>query len=234
MSLLRTHLFIAAAVALGSPDVVGGEHVITDSKRMILVPGGTIVNEAGRELSAYSFLISASEVTWGTWSQVRTAADDRGYDIGDRGAGLDPDDPVHSITWYDVIKWCNLRSEIAGRTPAYWVGDHVYREGIKPDVSVKQAADGYRLLTDAEWEFAVRQAEQGVPARSEAAADMSANMWEWCFDLHPGCEADGRVVRGGRQSNLEIHCRIGLRGSYRPDEASDRIGFRVVLPASDD
>ena len=251
---LLTGLCCVAVMTLGGMDVVGHEQVHLDCKRMNLVPGGTIVTEAGRELSASSFLISASEVTWEAWRRVRAAADDRGYDISDRGAGFEAAAPVHSVTWYDVVKWCNLRSELEGRTPVYWVGDQVYREGIEADVAVKHSADGYRLVTDAEWEYAVQRAEQNLlaPDRDDpvsrpclsgrasmlaaqsTGSDMSADLWEWCFDLLPGCEAEGRVVRGGQQSNLEILCRMGLRGSYPPNESSERIGFRVVLPVSDD
>ena len=248
----RAILFLAAVFALGCVSVVKGEKIESDPIPMIHVSGGTITNDAGRELTASSFMISAAEITWGQWYEVRKRANVLEYDIGDRGAGFGADDPVHSVTWYDAVKWCNLRSELEGRTPVYWVGNEVFRAGQDPNVTAKQAADGYRLLSDAEWAYAVLKAEQNLLSRDQeesqsqpcfsdrasmlaprsVESNMSADIWEWCFDLLPGCEAAGRVVRGGRESNLEILCRMGLRGSYPPDQSSERIGFRVVLWAS--
>ncbi len=123
---------------------------------MVFVHGGTLPDIGNGEITVGSFHIAKYPVTWGEWKAVRDEGRARGYDIGNSGAGCADDHPVHSVNWYDVVRWCNLRSEIEGRTPVYTVDGDIYREGWHADVEVDATANGYRLPTDAEWEFAAR------------------------------------------------------------------------------
>jgi formylglycine-generating enzyme required for sulfatase activity len=66
--------------------------------------------------------------------------------------------PVEEVTWYDAVSYCNQRSTCDGYIPAYTItgatmdGNHI----TGATVTWNQAANGYRLLTEAEWEYACR------------------------------------------------------------------------------
>ncbi len=131
---------------------------------MALVPGGTnsgVDPDAGSYvLTADSFHMDRTEVTKAQWDEIATWASSNGYDLTTNVAGKEHDHPAHSVIWYQCIKWCNARSEMEGRAPAYYTSSSkstVYRSG-NSDIDDNSVSwnSGYRLPTDTEREYAAR------------------------------------------------------------------------------
>jgi formylglycine-generating enzyme required for sulfatase activity len=137
---------------------------------MALIPAGTFMMGDSLDGSAdaipvsttvSAFYMDVTEVTLSQWLAVYFWAKDNGYSDLSAGSGKGPNHPVHSVSWYQVVKWCNARSQQAGLNPVYHTDDAqttIYKTGDVDvtNAQVKWTANGYRLPTEAEWEKAAR------------------------------------------------------------------------------
>ena len=134
----------------------------------VLVPGGSFTmgspaSETGRDddevqhqVSLRGFAISKYDLTFDEYDAYCAATgtakpNDQGWGRGSR--------PVINVSWYDAVSYCNWRSTQDGKSPAYTISG--------TNVSCDFSANGYRLPTEAEWEYAAK----GGPSASSLAVN---------------------------------------------------------------
>ncbi|WP_042163506.1 formylglycine-generating enzyme family protein [Paenibacillus gorillae] len=157
--------------------------------------------------------------------------------------------PVTEVSWLDAIVFCNELSRITGRTGCYIIADE------SQNTIYNKEANGFRLLSDAEWQYAckagtkgyryetidqiawyqdnsnesVQQVGQLLP-NPWGLYDMIGNVWEWCWDLYDTERyGDYRVFRGGSWAEVENNCGSTIRRKSMPDFKIDDLGFRIGL-----
>ncbi|MES2072588.1 MAG: formylglycine-generating enzyme family protein [Pseudomonadota bacterium] len=156
--------------------------------------------------------------------------------------------PVENVSWIDAVRFCNKLSKDAGLPGSYEI--HEDGTGASPVPGSK----GYRLPSEAEWEYASRAGTNsprygvlddiawyrenagGHPhqvgqkqANDWGLYDTLGNVWEWCEDLYdPEVYGSYRVFRGGGWSDAERGCLATNRRRSHPTFAIDDLGFRVA------
>ena len=201
-------LWSAAVIRSGTGWVSVSDGMITKMGGidMVLVGGGTFLmgkdgtseyNPPPHRVKVHAFYIGRTEVTQAQWKAVMGNNPSK-----TPGSAL----PVEKVNWFNAVDFCNKLSLKAGLHPAY------RRTGNT--VMCDWNVDGFRLPTEAEWEFAARGGRKskgylysggndpdtvawycdnsqfkthpvGTKVPNELGIyDMSGNVWEWCWDWH--------------------------------------------------
>jgi len=211
----------------------------------VLIPAGSITlrdarTQTERAVQLRRFSLARTPVTWAQYAAV----------LGRRvPPGEDPCAAAHSMSWREAVQWCNTASVSRRLTPAYHID--------WPTVRWQVDADGFRLPTEAEWEFACRAGTQGPTygpldqiawtaldstTRAQPVGtkepnaftlhDMLGNVWEWCWDYADTARyADYRSLRGGGWADRPWSVRASVRRASMPDTLLDDVGFRLAQGA---
>jgi len=150
-----------------------------------------------------AFYMDTKPVSYSFWQTVYGAATTfDGYSFVNAGAGKGTNYPVDTVEWYDCVKWCNARSQLAGLTPVYYTDaglTQVYKTGETTNFYVNWAANGFRLPTEAEFEKAARGGLSGLRfpwgnRMDENQANYDGDTNDYGYDLGPnGYNAIGSV-----------------------------------------
>ncbi|MUL42012.1 formylglycine-generating enzyme family protein [Streptomonospora sp. PA3] len=164
-----------------------------------------------------------------------------------------PHAPVTGVSWSEAVRFCDLLSRAEGLRPCYSAG----ADPDFADAVCDFSAPGYRLPSEAEWEYACRAGSSGVRygelediawyrensgggVRAVATRapnewglhDTIGNVWEWCWDLYdPRVYGPYRVFRGGGWNDLPRACRASCRRKSHPMLRTDDLGFRIARSA---
>ncbi|MDO8365698.1 MAG: SUMF1/EgtB/PvdO family nonheme iron enzyme [Saprospiraceae bacterium] len=180
----------------GGTDTIGGIVIFGDSILPLVV-------------TVSPFRMATTETTWWQYNLFSSAT---GYPEAEKpGWGSDGDNPVVKVSWYDAVVYCNWCSEREGLRPAYTIKDSMNRIQRGWEVVFDSSANGFRLPTETEWEYAARAGTEfefagdsllekvgwygdnsGSRTRQVAQKkpnglglyDMSGNVMEWCYDWY--------------------------------------------------
>ncbi|MDY0143749.1 MAG: SUMF1/EgtB/PvdO family nonheme iron enzyme [Bacteroidales bacterium] len=157
--------------------------------------------------------------------------------------------PVETVTFKDTVIFCNKLSVQNDLTPCYLIQDE------NEEITFEKSANGFRLPTEAEWEYACKAGETGIrygeinniawykdnsdnkthnvgqkTPNGWGLYDMLGNVWEWCSDLYD-TEVYGsyRIFRGGGFCDVERSVMATTRRRSHPLKFKiDDLGFRIA------
>jgi formylglycine-generating enzyme required for sulfatase activity len=213
--------------------------------RMTEIPAGTIVlRDEGAKATwtaeVGAFLLAPCPVTRDLYGAV----------LGGTFSALSGRAPMTEVSWMEAVRFCNVFSREAGLRPCYSIGE----DPDALDVVCDWTADGYRLPSEAEWEYACRAGSSdvrygelddiawyrgnsggglhdvaGKAPNAWGLHDMIGNVWEWCWDVYdPRVYGPYRVFRGGGSYDRAWSCRASTRRKSHPTLSIDDLGFRLA------
>ena len=214
---------------------------------------GSPANEQGlswerpqHEVTVSPFIMGKYTVTQKEWEEIMgTGVFEKsvmaGIIMSSVTNGEGDDYPMYYVTWYEAIEYCNKRSEKEGLTPVYRING--------TDVTWDRNANGYRLPTEAEWEYACRAGtttpynsgtsvdsagwHRGNCRRTQTVGkkqpnswglyDMHGNVWEWCWDWRGNYSNEAQINPVGSDSDG----RAVRGGSWDVDARYIRSAYRL-------
>ena len=250
---------------------------LRDSNGLVYVEGATITEAVadsevfyGSSVTVSDFYMSDHEVTQAEYEKYCTyggSSPSSSYGVGDNY-------PAYYVSWFDALVYCNKRSIAEGLTPCYKISNSTDPDdwGNIPDlenyinleawlaVTCDFTANGYRLPTNAEWEYAARGGNElsgyqyeyagsdiidevawyddNSSSKTHEVKSKAANglgLYDMSGNLWELCwnsrDNKRRYLRGGSWNYSADSCSVSHRGIDYAYNRNDSDGFRVVRTA---